>query len=57
MSAELQSWLALGVVAIAAVWLVRRWWMRRGHEHEGCDCPGARGGDLAKLKKKIGRRR
>ncbi|MBE2216029.1 MAG: hypothetical protein IAE82_19300 [Opitutaceae bacterium] len=57
MSAELQSWLALGVVAIAAIWLVQRWWRRRGHEHEGCDCPGARGNpDLARIKKKLGRR-
>jgi hypothetical protein len=56
MSSLMQTWLELGVVAIAAAWLAWRWWTRR-HHHEGCDCPGAGGGELAKLKRKIGRRR
>lgn len=57
MSAPVQTWLALAIVAIAATWLVRRWWLRRGREHEGCDCPGARGGsEFARLKKRLGRR-
>jgi len=57
MSADVQRWFALGVVAVAVAWLVWRWWSRRGREHEGCDCPGARGNpDLAKIKKRLGRK-
>lgn len=57
MSPDVQTWLALAVVAFAAGWLIRRWWKRRGHEHEGCDCPIASGGsEFNKLKKRLGRR-
>ncbi len=41
MSAELQTLLALAVVALAAVWLVRRAFAKKKHPGcgSGCACP------------------
>jgi hypothetical protein len=52
-NADLQTWIALGIVALATIYLVVRAWRRRD-AHEGCDCPGAvTNRDLAKLKKRL----
>ena len=55
MNTDWQTWVALGVVAVAAVCLVWSWWRKRG-THEGCDCPGAGNNrEWKALKRKLGR--
>lgn len=50
-----QDWVALGIVAVAAAWLLRRAWRLFGGEREGrcgggcAGCPTSAGGPGAKL--------
>jgi len=41
MDGEWQTWIVLGIVALAAVWMVRRFLGKSGGScGGGCDCPG-----------------
>jgi hypothetical protein len=52
-NAALQTWIALGIVALATIYLAVR--ARRPRDpHQGSDCPGAvTNRDLAKLKRRL----
>jgi hypothetical protein len=41
MDGEWQTWIALGIVALAAAWMARRFLGKSGGScGGGCDCPG-----------------
>lgn len=55
MNTDWQTWVALGLVALAAALLLRRVLRRRG-SHDGCDCVGAQTNrELKALKRRIRR--
>lgn len=56
MTADLQSILALAVVALAAIWLVRRALLKRKNPGCGSDC-GAVSPDLKRLQSHIAKRK